>query len=131
MHLAEVDMVDFMTAGEQYVGTAEGPHIPSDEVRDLRWRLIDEEVNKELLPAMMEGDLVAIADGCIDAIYVILGTLVSYGIPASECWDEVQRSNMDKYRDGLIKDAGGKVQKPADWTPPDIAGILKEYGWDG
>ena len=53
-----------------------------DWVRDLRLRLLDEEV-AELREAMQAGDLVKIADGLADIVYVTVGTAVPYGIPGS------------------------------------------------
>lgn len=57
------------------------------EVRD---RLIDEEVNKELRPALMAGDLIRIADGLANAIFVLVGTAVEYGIPLDRFWHAVE-----------------------------------------
>src|SRR3954447_2825262 len=101
--------------------------IPSPERVMLRRNLIDEEVNKELLPAIDRNDLPAIADGLADAIYVIVGTALEYGIPLDRVWEAVQRANMAK-----VDPATGKVQKRADgkvlkldgWESPDIAAIL-------
>jgi predicted HAD superfamily Cof-like phosphohydrolase len=84
-----------------------------------------------------------IADGIADLIYVAVGAALAYGIPLERVWAEVQRSNMAKFHrcsacDGAgcdacagtgfvaVKDAGGKVQKPPGWTPPDIAGVLQK-----
>ena len=93
----------------------------------LRKRLIDEEVNKELLPAMDAGDLVAIADGMADAIYVIVGAALEYGVPLDLIWDAVQKANMakvDPVTGKVTKREDDKVLKPAGWAPPDIASIL-------
>jgi predicted HAD superfamily Cof-like phosphohydrolase len=67
-------------------------------------------------------DVVEAADGAMDAMYVIVGTLVELGIPAAEVWDEVQRANMAKT--GGPKDPFGKTLKPEGWTPPDVEGII-------
>ncbi len=68
-------------------------------------------------------------DGAIDAIYVILWSLLKLGVPVDKCFNEVQRSNMAKLQpDGTcLKNEYGKVQKPAGWTPPDLFGILSEH----
>jgi predicted HAD superfamily Cof-like phosphohydrolase len=101
--------------------------IPSPERIMLRRNLIDEEVNKELLPAIDRNDLPAIADGLADAIYVIVGTALEYGIPLDRVWEAVQRANMAKVDPAtgkVQKRADGKVLKPNGWESPDIAAIL-------
>src|SRR5688572_2931201 len=102
------------------------PTVPGPGERALRRALIDEEVNKELGPAIMEGNLVKIADGCADAIYVILGTAVAFGIDLEPIWDEVHRTNMAK--EGGGQRADGKIMKPAGWRPPDVRGLLADQG---
>ena len=101
--------------------------IPSPERIMLRRNLIDEEVNKELLPAIDRNDLPAIADGLADAIYVIVGTALEYGIPLDRVWEAVQRANMAKVDPAtgkVQKRADGKVLKPDGWKSPDVAAIL-------
>ncbi len=82
------------------------------------------------------GDLI---DACIDSIYVHIGALIRMGCDVEAHWNEVQRSNMAKQttlttydpltkislsQTLVVRDEHGKVQKPADWTPPDHAPIL-------
>lgn len=107
------------------------PVVPSPERVALRRQLIAEET-METLAAMDKGDLVEIADGLADSIYVLIGTALEYGIPLHKIWDEVQRSNMAKAGpDGkVLRREDGKILKPLGWTPPDIKGILKAYGAD-
>jgi predicted HAD superfamily Cof-like phosphohydrolase len=71
--------------------------VPPD-VRDLRIALLDEEV-EELREAMVKGDIVAIADGIADVVFVAVGTAVPYGIPFDAVLREVFRSNMTKVND--------------------------------
>jgi len=69
--------------------------MPPDDIRDIRKRLIQEEL-EELINA---NDIVSYADACIDLLYVVAGALVDAGIDsdtASRLWDEVHRSNMSK-----------------------------------
>lgn len=94
-----------------------------ESIRDLRKRLIEEEVIKETLPAIDRNDLPAIADGIVDSIYVLIGTAVSYGIDLRPVFDEVQAANMAKEGGGTRAD--GKILKPAGWTPPDVAAIIE------
>jgi len=99
------------------------PYMPSKKLRILRGRLIIEEVG-EMLDAMDRDDLVKIADGAADAIVVILGTMVTYGIDLRPIWDEVHRTNMLKK--GGKKRADGKLLKPEGWKPPEIERLIKE-----
>ena len=103
------------------------PTIPPEDRTRLRIRLIDEEVNRELIPALEADDLTAIADGAADAIVVIIGTCLEYGIPIGRVLEAVNLSNLEKIDPEtgrvLLRD-DGKILKPPDWTPPDIAGIL-------
>ena len=101
------------------------PMIPDKGSRHLsafRKRLIHEE-QLELFHAMTMDDLAGIADGIADSIVVLLGTAVSYGIQIQPIWDLVHQSNMAK--DGGGQRVDGKVLKPANWAPPDIAGEIR------
>ena len=102
------------------------PHIPHKEREKLRYDLIDEEVNRELLPALLNKDLVGIADGCADAIVVIIGTCLEYGIPLDAVFNEVMRANMSKLgEDGKpIYREDGKVLKGPKYSPPEIQTII-------
>ena len=127
MKQAEQDIRNMMTAFGQS-GLAK-PGIPDPSVVKLREKLIDEEVNKELLPAIREGNLQEIFDGGVDSIVVILGTMVAFGLPAAAGWEEVLRSNMAKVdpTTGFVtKRDDGKVLKPEGWTPPDLGRLIQE-----
>lgn len=106
----------------------------------LRQRLIVEETQLELLPALTCAEQFAqdgcpipdavverIADGIADSMYVQIGSAVSFGIPLAPVWVEVQEANMSK----INPDTGqcdvredGKVLKPAGWRPPNIKRAL-------
>lgn len=101
------------------------PQIPSLDTTYLRYQLIHEE-SDELLKAIQNEDLVEIADGIADVMYVILGTGVSYGINMKPIWDEVQRTNMLKEGGATRED--GKILKPEGWVPPDIKNLLIKQG---
>lgn len=121
----ERDLLNFHMAFDHNIGGP--PAVPDDATVVLRERLIREEYG-ELMHAMAEGDLVEILDGACDLVYVVVGTCVSYGLPFSEGWDEVQRANMAKLVDGKHeRDAGGKTVKPPGWQPPDLARIIEEH----
>ena len=103
------------------------PNLPTHDVRTLRQNLLREEFT-EYMDAEHTDDIVEIADALADIIYIACGTAVAYGIPLDDVFAEVHRSNMAKlgpdgkpiYRDD------GKVLKPADWSPPDVRGILEQ-----
>ncbi len=120
------------------------PETPGGKLALLRARLMLEEL-AETLFALSKGDMVELADGLADIVYVTVGTAVAYGIPFDRVFAEVQRSNMAKtvpcpkcpplIHDArcpecggrgrvMLRDAGGKVVKPPGWTPPDVAGVL-------
>lgn len=69
-----------------------------------------------------EGNIVEVADGIADLIYVALGAAVSFGINVAPIFDEVHRTNMAK--DGGATRGDGKILKPEGWEPPRILGIL-------
>lgn len=118
------DILQFHLYGEQAIG--ERPSVPDAQIVALRKRLIEEEVVKETLAAMDQNDLTAIADGIIDSIVVLIGTGIAYGLDLPTLWNEIHRSNMMKFKDGITKDAGGKVLKPKDWKPPAVEKLLDE-----
>jgi len=107
----------------------------SDEDFQLATRLMREEMDEmwegldKFYKARTLENKTEFVDGAIDSIYVILWSLLKFGVPVDKCFDEVQRSNMAKLQpDGsYLKNGHGKVQKPDGWTPPDLFGILKEH----
>ena len=103
------------------------PYFPQQPRIDLRLDLVQEEVN-ELATACRERNLPEVADAIVDAIYVLVGMGVEFGIPIVEVWDAVQAANMAKV--GGPKRADGKQLKPAGWKPADVAAILRKYGWE-
>lgn len=101
------------------------PTLATEERRRLRWALISEESN-EVFEALESADLVGIADGLADLIYVAVGTAIELGIPLDRVWDEVHRSNMAK-RGGPVREDGKRL-KPEGWQPPDIKRALGMEG---
>ncbi len=117
-------VAEFMHSGEQDVHTT--PIWPEDKIRLLRYKLIDEELT-ELHEAMVNEDIVEIADALTDLLYVVYGAGHAYGIDLDQCFAEVHRSNMSKFVDGKrIKNAEGKVMKPSTYSPPDLSFLLPE-----
>jgi len=80
---------------------------------------------------MLKGDLVGVADGLADVLYVVIGTAVAYGIDIQEVFDEVHRSNLSKtvwdeeqQRYTIEKDEFGKGIKPPTYSPAALEPIV-------
>jgi predicted HAD superfamily Cof-like phosphohydrolase len=73
------------------------PVIPAQKRCDLRIELIQEELN-ELQQAIIDNDIIEVADALCDIQYVLAGAVLEFGLGSrfSELFDEVQRSNMSK-----------------------------------
>lgn len=135
------------------------PCIPDEKVRLLRARLILEEAMETILALGIDlnvrytgvgaggeipvtkksirfdvnptrqPDLIEIADGCADISVVTTGTLSACGIADLPLLEEVDRSNLDKFRgDAHRCPDTGKWIKPTDWTAPDIVQVLINQG---
>lgn len=96
----------------------------------LARKLIYEEVVEELLPTIdalaagedISDNLVALADACIDSVYVIAGLMLRLGIPGHIVWDIVQTTNMakiDAETGAVRRREDGKILKPDGWVPPE------------
>lgn len=124
---------EFLVAMGKRVAVVPGDALLADI--ELAVKLIEEEVNEELLPAVraiaggQHADLVEILDGAVDSVYVIYQLCNTLGLPFDEAFAEVQRSNMAKRApDGTVHyREDGKVLKPPGWTPPNIADIIKRH----
>lgn len=120
MKQATVDVSEFHRSCD--VPIAAAPIVASPRRAKLRLSLLREEL-KETEVAMRKGDLVQIADGLADLLYVTIGTALEYGIPIDRVFAEVHRSNMTKVdpKTGKVrKRRDGKILKPKTWRPPDI-----------
>ena len=126
--------------------------VPDVETRRLRARLILEEaletiealgfdvvvpqahpviVSDVYFFANHKPDPIEVIDGCCDLDVVSVGgTLAALGLPDLPFLAEVDKKNLEKGA-GHRDPATGKWAKPADWTPPDIAGVLSKLtgGW--
>ncbi len=73
------------------------PNIPDESRCKLRVALIAEEL-KELEVAILERDIVGVADALCDIQYVLSGAVLEFGLgdKFKALFDEVQRSNMSK-----------------------------------
>lgn len=71
-----------------------------------------------------------VADAVGDLAVVMMGLCNSLGIPFDQVYQEIHRSNMNKFvqtPEGpkLLKRADGKVIKPNGWMKPNIMSVLK------
>lgn len=102
------------------------PDIPDADTKKLRIRLIEEEVG-ELITAINEDNLVEVADGIADSLYVLIGCAVAYGLDIEPLFNEVHRSNMTKlWPDGTVhRNEHGKVIKPPQFSRPNLSSIIE------
>lgn len=75
----------------------DSPQIPAENRCKLRVALLAEEL-KEMEVAILEKDLVGIADSLCDLQYVLSGAILEFGLgnKFKALFEEVQRSNMSK-----------------------------------
>jgi predicted HAD superfamily Cof-like phosphohydrolase len=130
MNQSMTEMVlEFHQVYEAYIG--DKPALRDKEISKLRIELLREEFN-EYCAGVEEGNLVEIADGLADIIYVALGAAISYGIPIDKIFDTVHRSNMSKLgADGKpMRRYDGKILKGPTYFEPkaEITRILRDYG---
>ena len=98
-------------------------------LQELRQSLMREELD-EVCAALDRGDLVEVADGLADLLYVVYGTALTFGIDLDAVVREVHRSNMTKLGpDGRpLYREDGKVMKGTGFELPRIAEVLNLAG---
>lgn len=101
---------------------------PSDAM--LRVYLLEEEVS-ELKRAIVDKDLVEIADALTDIQYVLNGAYLTFGFAGikQEMLDEVHRSNMSKLdinRKPIFRE-DKKVLKGPNYSPPNLLPIIEKF----
>lgn len=99
------------------------PTIPDIHTQELRDRLFVEELD-ELRTAFAENNLIEIADGLGDLLYILLGTANACGIDLEPVFQEIHRSNMTKI--GGTVNEYGKLIKPPTYSKPDLEPILQK-----
>lgn len=115
------DVALFMKSGEQCVRSELS--LEGDQA-SLYMDLITEEY-QETLSAFENSDLIEVADGLADMVWVIMGMCNSCGIDFDSVWKEVKASNMSKFPDGkAIKNEHGKIMKPDSYFKPNIKKVL-------
>jgi predicted HAD superfamily Cof-like phosphohydrolase len=112
------------------IGHSEFPIADLGETKkQLRYNLMKEE-NEEYLEAVLNNDLVEIADALGDMLYILCGTIIEHGLQhkIEAVFDEIQRSNMSKLgEDGNpIYREDGKVMKGPNYFKPDFSKIIME-----
>ena len=81
-------------------------------------KLISEEY-KETLDAFENNDLIELADGLTDMVWVIM-MCNSCGIQFDNVWKEVRASNMSKFVDGKVIKMIMEKLKPKSYFKPNI-----------
>lgn len=110
----------FMTAAGQLVKYTADRELEKSDLQKLYVELVKEEL-QETLDAFEAGDVVEVADGIADSIWVLLGLASSIGIDMQPVWEEVTASNMSKTVDGtVIKREDGKILKPDTYFRPNV-----------
>ena len=101
------------------------PSFSTDKINKLRYDLIKEELD-ELKVAMVNNDLLEVADALTDILYVTYGAGHAFGIDLDKCFEEVQSSNMSKLgKNGKpIYNVSGKVMKGPKYFKPDLAKFI-------
>ncbi|MQS38332.1 pyrophosphohydrolase domain-containing protein [Streptomyces katsurahamanus] len=97
-----------------------------------RQELLAEEA-AEVAEVAVDGPLDSLAHELADVVYVVYGTALAHGIDLDAVIAEVHRANMSKLGpDGVpVLRADGKVLKGDHYRAPDVAGVLREQGWQG
>lgn len=93
--------------------------ISQAQVKD-RSDILQKEVN-ELRVALEAEDLVEVADGIGDALYVLYGTAIACGLDMTRIFEEIHRSNMTKIPPPT---STGKAIKGENYSPPNLKFVL-------
>lgn len=133
----------------------DSPQIPAEDRARLRVALLAEEL-KELEVAILQKDIVEVADALCDLQYVLSGAVLEFGLGEKfrSLFDEVQRSNMSKacntveeaeatvahyeakgtpcyFKEDagkylVFRTADNKTLKNINYSPADLASIINE-----
>jgi len=100
---------------------------PSVENYAMYLDLITEEYN-ELKDAIVANDRVEQLDALVDILVVTMGAIRAGGFDGEGAWREVMDTNfakIDPDTGKVIKREDGKVLKPSNWSPPNLAQFIK------
>jgi predicted HAD superfamily Cof-like phosphohydrolase len=99
------------------------PGPPDASTVQFRVDLIQEECN-EFCDACGYHNFLDAIDALVDILYVTYGAALAFGVDLEPIFKEVHRANMTKT--GGHRRADGKVLKPADFVPPNLAPIIQK-----
>ncbi len=102
------------------------PSFSTEKINNLRYNLVKEEL-EEFKQAILNKDLLEVADALTDILYVTYGAGHAFGIDLDSCFEEVQNSNMSKLGENgkpIYNDAG-KVMKGPNYYKPDLSKFVK------
>lgn len=139
-----IQLARTQTYFEQYNTFADACDIPKGHINEapnqaaitLAKTLVYEEYQKELVPALLKFEnapslenLVEVADGIADTIYVLCQLARALDVPLDAVWRAVHSSNLRKVGDDgkVHRREDGKILKPEGWEAPKIFPILLEY----
>lgn len=96
------------------------------ELVEEEWGVETQDALSKFMANPSRENIVEVADGIADSIYVLCQLARSLGIPLNDVWSEVQRTNMAKVgADGkVVRREDGKILKPEGWTPPKIWDVI-------
>ena len=105
----------------------ESPTIPDEQTQRLGMLMLEEEL-AEFYSALSKKDIVGVADGLTDILYVVYGIGHSCGIDLDHTFEAVHDSNMSKLdvNGNAQYDENGKVVKGKYYVPPDIKRVLSD-----
>ena len=127
---------DFQQTFDQVVNRK--PTLVDLELANLRFELMKEE-NEEYMQAVIDKDVVEVADALGDQLYILIGTILSHGMQEVivDVFNEIHRSNMSKLdengkpiingQNGVLDITRelGKVLKSTRYSKPNFDKILK------
>lgn len=65
----------------------------------------------------------------VDVLNVLIGLLLSQGLPLEDMFDAIHAANLAKCVDGkVVRREDGKILKPAGWQPADKEGVIRASG---
>lgn len=110
------------------VPLSDAPTLEHPTVR-LYEKLIREEVEELLRAFHDDKDLVGVADGIMDLVWVSYGLAIALNLPIDDLFAEVSMSNFSKlFEDGRPRyREDGKILKPEGYQRPRLDQILKNY----
>ena len=113
------------------------PSLPTPGTIALRQKLVDEEYAEvtaafqEIIVAQEAGetpDVSQLMHELADLLYVVYGAMWGFGVDPDPVFAEIHRANLSKA--GGPRRADGKLLKPPNWKPADVASVIKQMGYE-